>query len=62
MPERPNFIFKEEQRKELIRTRVEKDPTNIKLQQLEAMYKIVLIGDVEVGKTSMLLRYSNNIF
>lgn len=39
-----------------------KDPTRFNPQNLEALYKIVLIGDTDAGKTSLLLRFADEIF
>ena len=50
--------------KEYIRQRVQKNPKKpgASQQEFDALYKIVLIGESNTGKTSLLLRFSENIF
>ena len=45
-----------------IRNRVDKNPKNFQPYEFEALYKIVLIGDSNTGKTSMLVRFADSIF
>ena len=49
----------------IIRERVQKNPKKPGTggaQDFNALYKIVLIGESNTGKTSLLLRFSENIF
>ena len=48
--------------KEQVAARVDKTPKNFSPYEFDALYKIVLIGESNTGKTSMLLRFSDNIF
>mmetsp|Transcript_40516 Transcript_40516/g.39028 ORF Transcript_40516/g.39028 Transcript_40516/m.39028 type:complete len:92 (-) Transcript_40516:501-776(-) len=48
--------------RQLILDRVEKNPKNFSPYDFEALYKIVLIGESNTGKTSMLLRFADNVF
>tara|TARA_B110000305_G_C19079645_1_gene465587 strand:- start:108 stop:512 length:405 start_codon:yes stop_codon:yes gene_type:complete len=57
-----HIITTRDQRIEKVRSRVCKDPQGFKAQNLEALYKIVLLGDSGAGKTSLLLRFSNDVF
>lgn len=45
-----------------IAARVEKNPKNMSQFDFDELYKIVLIGESNTGKTSMLLRFAENKF
>ncbi len=51
-----------EEMKQNIQSRVEKNPKNFSPYDFDALYKIVLIGESNTGKTSMLLRFADNVF
>ena len=48
--------------KKLITERIVKNPKNFQPYDYEALYKVVLIGESNSGKTSMLLRFTDNSF
>lgn len=48
--------------RELIMDRVDKNPKNFSPYDFDALYKIVLIGESNTGKTSMLIRFADNVF
>lgn len=45
-----------------IAARVEKNPKNMSQFNFDELYKIVLIGESNTGKTAMLLRFAENKF
>lgn len=41
---------------------MDKNPKNFSPYDFDSLFKIVLIGDMATGKTSMLLRFADNVF
>jgi Ras-related protein Rab-1A len=46
----------------LIRDRIDKNPKGFSPYDFDALYKIVLIGESNTGKTSMLVRFADSVF
>ena len=45
-----------------IRPRVIRNPAKFTRTKLDALYKLVLIGDHDAGKTSLMLRFADDVF
>jgi Ras-related protein Rab-1A len=46
----------------MVKERVDKNPKKFSPYEFDALYKIVLIGESNTGKTSMLLRFADEVF
>lgn len=61
-PSKPYSLVSNEEERKAIAARIEKGPKHLKSHDFDTLFKIVLIGESHSGKTSMLLRFSDNSF
>lgn len=55
-------LVSNDNQREMIKSRVDKNPKNFSPYEFDALYKIVLIGESNTGKTSMLVRFAESVF
>jgi GTPase SAR1 family protein len=60
--DRKYSLVTDSKQKTQIQARVDKNPKGFSSYDFDALYKIVLIGESNTGKTSMLVRFSDNSF
>lgn len=60
--DRKYSIVSNEVERGLIRDRIDKNPKGFSPYDFDALYKIVLLGESNTGKTSMLVRFADSIF